>query len=270
MNRLPIWDIHHHWVNESGYIDRLLRQMDRLGIERTGLIAMGDLVGDLFVRHGPAPTAVSDEDLARLVRQHPDRFWGWGFVQPGRHGPTHIDRLADLGLAGLKFHVPLKPYGEPEYFPLYERAQALGLPCLFHTGLFSTNRPMPGLGIRSEYYRPIHLEPLAHEFPHLKVIMAHLGVCWNEEAAALCRVCPHFYADLSGRRDGWRRTRSAEAFRRLFHWPSAHQKILFGSDVHADELETAVRDQIRLFRRIGWTGSKLAAVLRDNGRRLFA
>ena len=35
------WDVHHHWVNEPGYIDRLLREMDRLGIERTVLIAMG-------------------------------------------------------------------------------------------------------------------------------------------------------------------------------------------------------------------------------------
>lgn len=50
---------------------------------------------------------------------------------------------------------------------------------------------MAGEGIRSENYRPIHLEAIACEVPDLRMICAHLGVCWNKEAATLCRMCPN-------------------------------------------------------------------------------
>jgi hypothetical protein len=38
---MGVIDVHHHWVNEANYIDRLLREMDRLEIEKIGLIALG-------------------------------------------------------------------------------------------------------------------------------------------------------------------------------------------------------------------------------------
>jgi predicted TIM-barrel fold metal-dependent hydrolase len=268
--KLPVWDIHHHWVNESGYIDRLLREMDRLGIEKIGLIAMGDFVPDLFVRHGPHEGAVDNRDLAGLVKQHPDRLWGWGFIRLGRHADDEVDRLAQMGLAGLKFHAPLNPYSDPGYFPVYARAQEYRLPCLFHTGIFYPPTPMPGEGIRSENYRPIHLEAIAHEFPDLKIIGAHLGVCWNEEAAALARICPNIYFDLSGRVDGWRSSKPAEWFRQILYWPEASRKILFGSDVHADEIEDTLDDHRRIMRDLGWTLDQQGRVLSENARELFA
>ena len=36
-----IIDVHHHYICEHGYLDGLLREMDRLGIEKAGLMAMG-------------------------------------------------------------------------------------------------------------------------------------------------------------------------------------------------------------------------------------
>ena len=139
-----------------------------------------------------------------------------------------------------------------------------------HTGILYPPRPMPGAGIRSENYRPFHLEPLAHEFPDLIVIMAHLGVTWNEEAATLCRVCPNFYADLSCRVDGWRGGKSIEDFKKLLYWPTAHRKILFGSDVHADEVEEVLADQKRIVEGIGWDEPMISDFLSGNARRLLA
>lgn len=141
-----VWDVHHHWVNETGYIDRLLGEMDRLGIEKTGLIAMGDIFPDLFLRHPPRMGCVDNADVAQVVREHPDRFWGWGYLRLGDCVPEDVDRMADMGMAGLKLTIPRKPYGEPEYFPIYERAEALGLPCLCHTGILYPPHPMPGKG----------------------------------------------------------------------------------------------------------------------------
>ena len=131
-----IWDIHHHWVNEAGYINRLLRRMDSLGIERTGLIAMGPVLRDLFVGRPKAIGCAGDAEVAKLLKQHGDRFWGYGYVRPGRSNVDDVDRLADMGMTALKFHLPARPYDHPEYFALYAGAQEHKLPCLFHTGLF--------------------------------------------------------------------------------------------------------------------------------------
>ena len=264
-----IWDVHHHWVNEAGYIDRLLRTMDSCGVERLGLIAMGDFASDLFILHGPQFGAADNAALAALCREHGDRFWGWGFIRLGRHEDGDVARIAGMGLAGLKFHAPLKPYSDPDYFPVYEDAQRHQLPCLFHTGLFYPPSPMPGEGIRSENYRPIHLEPIAHEFPHLRMIAAHLGVCWNEEAATICRMCPNVYADLSGRVDGWRAAKPLNAFKQLFYWPGADRKLLFGSDVHADEMRPSIEDYRRIFKGIGWSDVQISNVMHANAERVL-
>jgi hypothetical protein len=270
MTSMPgIWDVHHHWINEPGYVDRLLKEMDRLHIERAGLIALGDLVPDLFILHGPREGSVDNADLARLVQQHPDRFWGWGFIRLGQHTDDDVDRLADMGLAGLKFHAPLDPYDTPAYFTVYERAQALRLPCLFHTGVFTPPKPAPGQRFRSENCRPIYLESIAQEFPDLKMICAHMGVCWNEEAAAICRIFQNIYVDLSGRVDGWRSSKPIEWFRQMFYWPAAHEKILFGSDVHADQIEPTLVDHRRIFDGMGWTDAEIDNVFCKNARQLF-
>ena len=262
-----VWDVHHHWVNEVGYIDRLLLEMDRLGIERTVLIAMGDFAPGLFVQGETAGSPPDNVCLSQAVQEHPDRLMGWGFLRPGHHDDDAVDRIVDLGLHGLKLHAPAAPYGDPDYFPIYERAVVHGLPCLFHTGIFSP--AMPGYGIRSEYCRPIHLETLAHEFPDLQMICAHLGVCWNEEAATLCRLFPNVHADLSGRVDGWRKGQSTVWFRETFFWPDACRKILFGSDVHLDEVGETLDDHRRLLGEMGWDGEQQAAVLSGNAQRLF-
>ena len=264
-----IWDVHHHWVNESGYIDRLLKAMDKLGVARTGLIAMGDLAPDLFVLHGLHSPYVDNASLGELVRQHPDRFWGWGFMRLGEHELADVDRIAELGLAGLKFHAPLKPYDDPDYFPVFERAQSLGLPCLFHTGIFTPPQPRPGQRYRSENCRPVYLESIAQEFPKLKMICAHLGVCWNEEAATICRIFDNVYADLSARVGGWRSGKSIEWFQQTLYWPTAHKKILFGSDVHADELDLVLSDHRRIFAEMGWTDSQIEDVFCNNAQDLF-
>ena len=264
-----VWDVHHHWVNESGYIDRLLRTMDGLGVDRAGLIALGDLLPELFVLHEQCEPCADNVALGKLVQQYPDRFWGWGFIRLGEHKNSDVDYLVDLGMAGLKFHVPRKPYDDHDYFPVYERAQSLGLPCLFHTGIFTPPRPMPGQGFRSENCRPIYLESIAQEFPQLKMICAHLGVNWNEEAAAVCRICDNVYADLSGRVDGWRSSKPIDWFRQILYWPTAHKKILFGSDVHADEMETTLTDHRRIFSEMGWTADQIQDVLCNNAQSLF-
>ena len=55
--------------------------------------------------------------------------------------PDQINRLRDLGFVGLKPYKQLQPYNHEKYYPLYERAQELGMPVLFHTGLIAKGSP---------------------------------------------------------------------------------------------------------------------------------
>lgn len=264
-----IIDVHHHWVNEVDYLDRLLVEMDRLGIERAGLIALGAPFRRLFLTQPQPVGCCSNQDLVPILKKHADRFFGYGFFRLGHDRVELIDWFADHGFAGVKFHIPAWNYDDDRAFPVYERIARAGLVCLFHTGVFSMPEPLPGLRLSSARCRPILLDAVANEFPPLRMIMAHLGVCWGEEAAALCRVHPGVYADLSGRLDGWISSKSADWFKEMLFWPQAHRKILFGSDVHYSEMEAALKGQISIFEQMGFAPRQVEDILYNNAKEIF-
>ena len=125
------------------------------------------------------------------------------------------------------------------YFPVYERAQSCGLPCLLHTGIVTTAGYVRG--VSSTRMRPVHVEAIAREFPHLPCICAHLGMPWHEESAALARIAPNMYIDITGAPGGRSARKDATFVRALLHWPGARRKVLWGSDVYCTDLETALR-----------------------------
>lgn len=269
LSSATIIDVHHHWVNERNYLARLLREMDRLKIERLGLMALGPPFRRLFLKEKEPFGCCDNHDLARVLEAERDRFFGYGFFRLGYDDPELIDWFADQGFWGVKFHIPAYDYDDDRAFPVYERAANCGLPCLFHTGVFYLPERLPGQRLSSARCRPIMLDAVANEFPSLPIILAHLGVCWGEEAATLCRIYPNIYADLSGRLDGWLSSKNIDWFQEMLYWPGADQKILFGSDVHLDELEATLNNQIRIFRGIGWNEQQIQNVLYNNAERVF-
>ena len=66
-----IIDIHHHLINEQGYVDNLLREMDRLNIEKTCLSALGPLFEGLFIKSKHSGTIADNQMLAEVIQQHP-------------------------------------------------------------------------------------------------------------------------------------------------------------------------------------------------------
>ena len=262
-----IIDVHHHLVCEKAYVDTLLREMDKCGIEKTGLIAMGQLFQSLFVM-GEMVRPLFEADVLKAIQAHPDRFFGYVYVRPGFDGPEKVRKWAEQGFKGVKFHIPEENYGHPPYFPIYEAARDLDLVCLFHTGLFYLPS-MKGERVSAERTRPIHVEAIVNEMPNLKVILAHLGGVWAEEACGMARIYPNVYADLSGRLDGWRKAKPIEWFNEMLYWPTAADKIVFGSDVHASELKDTVEHQVGITRKMGWDAEKERKFLYENAKRLF-
>lgn len=261
--------MHHHWVNEDGYLCKLLYEMDRLGIERACLMAMGRPFQRLFLTAPEPSGCVENADLARALREQPDRFWGYGFVRLGHDRPELVDWIAEQGLQGVKFHIPAWDYDDERCFPVYERAARHRLVCLFHTGPFILPEPLKGERVSSARCRPILLDAIANEFSSLRMVIAHLGVCWGEEAATLCRIYPNIYADLSGNLNGWRASKTVEWFREMLYWPEAYRKILFGSDLHYSLIEPALRQQREILRGIGLSRLQMRAFLYDNAAGLF-
>ncbi len=264
-----IIDVHHHLVSESGYVDSLLRQMDALGIERTGLIAMGPLFETLFVTSEHTCGPLDETDVLRAVEAHPDRFFGYVYVRPGSDGREKVRRWGEHGFRGVKLHIPKENYGHYDYLPIYEAARNLHMPCLFHTGLFYIPS-MKGERVSAERTRPIHVEAIVNELPDLKVILAHMGGVWAEEACGMARIYENVYADMSGRLDGWRKAKPISWFNEMLYWPGAPDKIVFGSDVHAIELPETVDHQLGIVRAMGWDADSERKFLCENAKRLFS
>lgn len=118
--------------------------------------------------------------------------------------PEQINGLFNKGAVGIKFIAPTKSYGDDSYFPLYDAiATNRGL-AVFHTGYVLAGRFEPGCWderksvIDITDMRPSALDRVARAFPDLKILMAHFGNPWWEEAWKIMSSHRNIYADLSG------------------------------------------------------------------------
>ena len=262
-------DMHHHLVEEAGYIDNLLREMDKNEIEKCALIGLGSLFRGLFVKNGHDGSCADDDAVEKVVKAHPDRFFGLGYIRLGIDTAEKVDELHERGFAGLKFHIPKNRYDAECFFPVYEKAQHYDIPCLFHTGVVCLPEPAPKERISSFNMSCIHLESVAQAFPELKIIIAHLGVQDYLTALTLIRIFNNIYADLSGSTPGWRANLSMEDWKKLLWFPDAHKKILFGSDVHYDEIESNIKIHEEIANAVAWDIEMKQDIYYNNSRTLF-
>jgi predicted TIM-barrel fold metal-dependent hydrolase len=194
-----IIDCHAHLEERLLTIDQMLKKMDACGIDKTALMApMVDSIpeaGPLLIRlflflltHQPLrPVArllaarFTDDGAIKLpagtfpvypdpdntlvfdaVDKHPDRFFGWIFVNPrGKKDPVkEYDRWKDHpGTIGVKAHPFWHRYPPAELAPVARRAVADGRPLLIHAGFGEHGR----------------FEELVAQVPGLKLILAHAG-----------------------------------------------------------------------------------------------
>src|SRR3954451_14047386 len=157
--------------------DDVLRSLDEAGIDLGVLLA--PFLTDPFRLSDRESLRVGNKHLSDLVRGHADRLIGFAVVNP-----LHAEAADDLeeavergGINGLKL-VPTGwyPYDDCAH-RVYERAAALGLPILFHSGIFIDGRS--GRFCRPSFYEAVR------DHPGLKVTLAHLGWPWCDEANAV-------------------------------------------------------------------------------------
>ncbi|HUW58220.1 MAG TPA: amidohydrolase family protein [Planctomycetota bacterium] len=204
---------HHHHHRD---FDARVEEWRRDGAVRTCVACMRDCPerGDR--------ASFTNEDLCPYLEKYPDHVIGLAHirVEGPVEGADAVTRWHDEGFAGLKIIDPCAPYDDERFFPIYERAEELGMPILFHTGWLGG---IPGTASyarsHSEYMRPWHLEHVARRFHTLKIIGAHLGHPHFTEALQLVRSMENVYFDFSG--GGGTKTWVSDLKRHLAPFPGA-------------------------------------------------
>ena len=148
---------------------------------------------------GPPHPDRCNDYIAAVVRTDPDRFIGFGSVNPMYQGVEaaveELERsVTELGLVGLKLYPMYQHWAvnDPEVaFPIFEKAEALDIPVMIHQA--GSTR----IDAKLELGRPAMLDDVGRTFRDLRVIIAHCGLPWVDEALFLLTKHPNFYAELS-------------------------------------------------------------------------
>ena len=218
-----IVDAHYHLEDRLETVDRLLGQMDRHGISRIALIpAMQDpfYLGRIAGKAGGLMRWVlmgkwrsvglflyrtmvtadgkfrllnktymiydtpDNESVSRVMQAHPDRFYGWIFVNPRVTDSMAIVEkwVGQPGWIGVKAHPFWHRYPVAVLNDVAAYCSDKDLPILVHLG---------GDRERGDYrYLPEH-------YPRLKVVYAHAGVPFYRELWDYAKSKNNIFVDLS-------------------------------------------------------------------------
>jgi hypothetical protein len=241
-------------------LETLLLELELAGLQQAVLLPI-----DATRTRGVA--YFSNQQIAELVAMAPENLIGFASVDPlGADAPDQLERAVnDLGLRGLKLSPPTQEFyaDDPAAYPVYERAQKLGLPLVIHTGM--SWEPQTRLA----YGQPLRLEPVLADFPDLKVVATHFGWPWSLELAALAMRYPNLYIDTAALyydnpedfiQDLFQRQLPLTMIERTLRY-----QVVFGSNYPRIEL----RNMAQAVRQSGLSQRTLEMIFRDNPRKLL-
>jgi predicted TIM-barrel fold metal-dependent hydrolase len=228
---------------------------------------------------GPATPEKCNDYIAAVVRSDPDVFIGFASVNPNYRGPKAAVReleraVGELGLSGLKLYPMYQDWSPADpviAFPVFEKAAELGIPVLIHQA--GSTR----VDARMEYARPALLDPVGRHFPDLRVIIAHCGIPWVDEAMFMLTKHPNFYGELSY---FIATVTPEELYRFLIHAEQSFvplEKLIFGSDypgflydpVKLKDKLLAVNEEAARLGTAPIPEGKLTGILGDNFARIM-
>jgi predicted TIM-barrel fold metal-dependent hydrolase len=230
-----------------GSPDDLLASMDRLGIERTVVIAGPPYAPNHWLLGQAAAASarlVPVTTLPRVPEGSDEAAWADAFRALGRDGAR-----------GFKIHPNADglPADHAAYRALFAVADELGKFVILHTGCFAV------LGYK--HLRPAdarEFAPLFARHPSVRVCLAHMNRDRPDEAWALMREFPQLVTDTS-----WQ---PVEAVRRAVDEVGA-ERVLLGSDwplLHSDLQGEAVR-----IVEAALTGAAREQVARESARKFL-
>ena len=256
--------------------DRLIQDMNEAAVDRVMIMPID--WGLVRPFQGEGTMGIWEQHVlhAQVARKHPGRIVTFACFDPRR--PNAVDLLQravdSLGVVGLKIHPAAGFFpNDRVVYPMYEKAQELGLPVMVHTG----PEPKP---LYSRHCQPVYVDDVAADFPDLTIIMAHAGMgAWWQEAAGIAAVCPNVYLEFSG----WQpmaRLRPLEFYSALRSMISTAgpSRVLWGSDYPALRLLVSEASWAKaltdpqptaLEHGISFSEQEISSIMGDNAARLL-
>jgi predicted TIM-barrel fold metal-dependent hydrolase len=238
-------DIHVHFDEKNpNYIADLVKVAERLNLTACVLTPYSDR-----------------QTVADAAKKYPRHIVPFGYVDMDRpDAAPQVEDFHALGYRGLgELEFVKKPYIDPAYTPIYERANRYGWVVLFHTGIVVREKFDEPEDVASYRMRAFYLEEIARRFPRITVVGAHCGNPEYQWAAEVARWNPNTFFDLSGTTLVKMQGRLSD-FRQIFWWSdtnegtktpegdkSAFVKLVFGSDSVLDGIEEVLHRYQAMF-----------------------
>lgn len=160
---------------ESYGAEMLIAAMDAAGVDRAVACSLGQQIDNSYI--------------ADIAGRHPERIIGFGQVNPRVQDAADVIAVCgELGLRGLKLHPTLHGYHFADHGlldPVFAAAGEAGLVVLVNA-------------LDDPFCHPFAIEEIVRGFPHVPVIVAHMGTVWNvTEALIVAERNDNVYLDTS-------------------------------------------------------------------------
>ena len=219
-------------------------------------------------------SANSNDQLAKIVAKHPQRFSGFAHhpLLPGA-GVELRRAVDDLGLCGYKLLGPRTEisFDDDSVRDVWEFCAERGLPVLIHFGFLGR-----GGGVVSHpRMSPLSLFEVARAFPEIPFIIPHFGVNTWADVLALAWSLPNILVDTSGSNQ-WMRWMPypltlEDLFRKAYE-TLGPERIVFGTDSSAFPRGFSLRyleDQLRACYTMNMHAEDIALIFGGNAARLL-
>ena len=245
------------------------------GMEKLGLAELDTLVQSNGIdvalvhaeyEHGD-PADQLNNAVAEIVAGNPGRYRGVGTISQAfpidiMRGLKQLEFCAQQGFVGVSlqpgfFHMPLN---DKRLYPIYGKANELGLVVMLHTGINygSTH------AIGNEH--PIMIDEIACAFPGLKIVASHSAWPWTTDIVAVARKHPNVYLEFGGLAPKYV-GQSGTGWDVVYHFMNSvlQDQVLFGSDWPAFDPGRGLSQ----WRDLDLKDAVLKKLLGENAARLF-
>ncbi|BCS33416.1 hypothetical protein TBR22_A26430 [Luteitalea sp. TBR-22] len=222
VTRLVGWD---HPGSSEALADRWAEALTSAGVGRAMLI--GSVPGE-------------EEQVARAVARHPDRFVGAFMLDPTQEGALTRATwaLSQPGMRVVCLFPAMHGYlpSDPRVLGLVDQLAATPGAALFvHCGVLTVGiRKKLGLpsAFEARFGNPLELQGLALRHPSLPILVPHFGAGFFRELLMLGDTCPNVLVDTSST-NAWMKYNPGLTLRHVFTQALAvlgPERLLFGTD----------------------------------------
>jgi hypothetical protein len=213
----------------------------------------------LLAEIAPLTTGIVENEFIIEFCRESERLIPFASINPVTDlnpSETLVKLVKDYGMKGLKLLPPYQHFypNDTAIYRLYEKAQELKIPVVFHTGTSVFQQA------RLKYANPLYLDDVAIDFPDLTIVQAHGGRgLWYDTAFFLARRHKNIYIDISG----------LPPQNLLRYFPDLEKiadKVLFGSDWPGIP---SIRKNIEVIQKLLLKEETKRKIIRENAKKIL-